>query len=1382
MAEKKRPSIYAQAQARNQEDVSTFGDIGRGIASGVVAIPQGLAELGSSVYDLLSDEDTTKNVTEFFEQYRPETKTGVGNFFKYATQFGIPGVGAAGILSKAGKLNKVNLIGTSAATDFAFATNDVEPIMNILLNPQSSQEKKALLDGSEAAAQNILDRFKIGAEAATIVTGTPLAIKYAAKGVGAGAAQLSKVPGVQSSANFLADQVITFKDTIKSNEGTRGKMFKYLAAKGMARGSLPNQASFLLQAQKNGLVASRVLAVEQNFQNINTLLKDVSRSGVLAEGDKLFLAKSINEYIAPMQRGINESVNNIKIDKTKLYNDIQSSAKQGLQNKEKEIINSLNKAGKKDLAKKLQTNGFFKNADDTRQATTALSNEVYDLTDPDRLIKRGFKDKELLPQGQDAIFVAQQTRENVKKYEAVYGTRMYRAMEETSYQPNAPIRNDAIEEIIKMSGDQIDLKMANDIFDEMLGGNYFGSYTFDKPIALESFQTGILKGKKLDNMPAVRKALGEIEGFTLNNADEIIANTALSSSFTINKLASLVGKSKSFEKMLIANKEAENIGLTPFLKRFDVPKTKQVKDPKTGQIKNEPVEINGQEVMEVNPRDSVIKDGVEYVKITDETMGALKNYFVRPEVKAALEGQSQSIANGLPGFLSPMYKAFLGAKGASALAKTVFTPVTQVRNAAGGFFFTAMNGNLGRSGDFGSSFASVMGPIRSKMTTVQEREMLQEALDLNVINSSSSFKEIQSLLDDSSQVYKDITKNIPGSERAGKAISNQVKNGMMSKLYIAGDDVWKLYNYRVELDKLTNAFTKHSDKHIPIGVTDNLLFLRTLDDNLLKNISGSETRFKGGITKQNLDKALNKFEGSANYERNLLEFLGKANSSDTKLGAANIQRVKNKEIGYTIGTARDSILKKEAANVVADNIPNYSRVSEFVKGLRQLPFGNFVSFPAEIIRTSGNVLGRSISELGTDNPLLREYGMQRLMGGTITAGAVGPALQSAGMALTGVDKDQIDAYQRSFAAPWDRSAMLVPIASDKNGKVTEFYNFSYTNPYDYMLRPFRGVATRWNEGNAKDEDLIKTAMASLYEGSTDFFEPFMSPSIITQALADSVSGTTQTGRKLYNEGDSLGLKFGSTFGHILESLNPGINPISISADPGSSMPFHIKPRIKDFPKSVLVSTGLTGEDTAYSKSGIPLDMGEELVQAFTGFKNVKLQTDRSLRYRGYEAAEDAKTSSNLFNRVAKSSDPRSAKEFTNAYIASNEGRFKALRDLTLAVEDARRLGMSEGDIAIQLSKSKVPNAGMVMSNMFMPSFPSTEVLSQALISERNKVAQSIPIGEMANIFGSQAAKPLISQPAPQATTPAPVQQTPAIQGSAGAQALRQEEINKLLGL
>ena len=510
-----------------------------------------------------------------------------------------------------------------------------------------------------------------------------------------------------------------------------------------------------------------------------------------------------------------------------------------------------------------------------------------------------------------------------------------------------------------------------------------------------------------------------------------------------------------------------------------------------------------------------------------------------------------------------MYKAFLGAKGASALAKTVFSPITQVRNAAGGFFFTAANGNLGRSGNFGQAFAATMGPIGAKFTPQQQKELLQETLDLGVINSSASFKEIEGLLDDSSKVWKDITKNIPGSAKAGKVIEDTVKNGMMSKLYIAGDDVWKIYNWKVELDKLTNAFTKHSDKAIPITFTDNLLFLKSLGDDVLEN-TGTLTRFEGGLTKNKLNQALRNFENSPNFARSLLEFMGKSNSPQTKLGAANIQRVINKESGFTIADLESMMLKKEAANVVADNVPNYSRVPDFVKGLRQLPIGNFVSFPAEIVRTSGNILGRSIKELASDNPLIREAGMQRMAGGMVVGGALGPAVQATGRALTGVDEEQIDAYRRSFAAPWDRAATLIPIASDSKGNVTELYNFSYTNPYDYMARPFRALALRANEGIAKGEDITPMIMGTFYESMSEMFAPFVSPSIITQALADVATGETQTGRKLFNEGDPMGFKMGTTFAHLLESINPGVSPISFSADPGSGAPLYIKGKNKRF--------------------------------------------------------------------------------------------------------------------------------------------------------------------------------------------------------------------------
>ena len=81
-------------------------------------------------------------------------------------------------------------------------------------------------------------------------------------------------------------------------------------------------------------------------------------------------------------------------------------------------------------------------------------------------------------------------------------------------------------------------------------------------------------------------------------------------------------------------------------------------------------------------------------------------------------------------------------------------------------------------------------------------------------------------------------------------------------------------------------------------------------------------------------------------------------------------------------------IEEEAADIVRNNIPNYDYVSEFVKGLRKLPLGNFVSFPAEIMRTGTNIARRGLKEINyttvnnegkTVKPLAR-IGYQRLIG------------------------------------------------------------------------------------------------------------------------------------------------------------------------------------------------------------------------------------------------------------------------------------------------------------------------------------------------------------------------------------------------------------------
>ena len=54
--------------------------------------------------------------------------------------------------------------------------------------------------------------------------------------------------------------------------------------------------------------------------------------------------------------------------------------------------------------------------------------------------------------------------------------------------------------------------------------------------------------------------------------------------------------------------------------------------------------------------------------------------------------------------------------------------------------------------------------------------------------------------------------------------------------------------------------------------------------------------------------------------------------------------------------------KQEAANIVKNTVPNYAYVSP-VKKARILPIGNFVSFPAEIIRTTTNIAEQGIKEV-----------------------------------------------------------------------------------------------------------------------------------------------------------------------------------------------------------------------------------------------------------------------------------------------------------------------------------------------------------------------------------------------------------------------------------
>ena len=406
-------------------------------------------------------------------------------------------------------------------------------------------------------------------------------------------------------------------------------------------------------------------------------------------------------------------------------------------------------------------------------------------------------------------------------------------------------------------------------------------------------------------------------------------------------------------------------------------------------------------------------------------------------------------------------------------------------------------------------------------------------------------------------------------------------------------------------------------------------------------------------------------------------------------------------------------------------------------------------------------------------------------------------LYSAGLLLTGADNDQVQAYKRSAAYEWDRNSTLIPIATDKEGKITDLYNFSYTNPYDYMARPFKAVYNAVQNGITAEKDLTEIAFDSSFGESGafyEFFAPFMDESIITEKVFDVTRNKTSFGADVWNVADPLGLKFAKGFAHLADGIVPGASPVDLKADVAS--PLYLDFSVREFPKAIGAVVGVDPEKTV-GRQGYQIGAAQEFTEALTGVKSLKPRLDRTLYYRGLEAAREVREAARIFNQVAKSRGNKSAEDITKAFITANEQRFKALRDLNLAVQDARTLGLSTPEITKPLKEAKTPNLNFVLAGRFNAFFPSNETISFGLQGSQDKLSNAFNMADMSREYARFQGK-LFKQPEPQPqptpqiapaqpSTP-PVDQSeiepaePASLFNRGTQALRDLELRKLLGI
>ena len=385
----------------------------------------------------------------------------------------------------------------------------------------------------------------------------------------------------------------------------------------------------------------------------------------------------------------------------------------------------------------------------------------------------------------------------------------------------------------------------------------------------------------------------------------------------------------------------------------------------------------------------------------------------------------------------------------------------------------------------------------------------------------------------------------------------------------------------------------------------------------------------------------------------------------------------------------EQFFKEEAADIVKNNIPNYDYVSDFVKSLRKLPIGNFVSFPAEIARTGTNIVRRGLREINEtvtlpDGTVVKPFetlGYTRLFGFGATVAAVPYATQKAFQAIYDVTDEEREAIRR-YVADWSKNSTLLLIKDEKGN--FKYIDFSHANAYDTLVRPVQTVINAVADGRTDEDGIMDDFLAGTFISMKEFAQPFISESIWTEAVTDLIArgGETREGFRVFNPQDLPGDKATKIMKHLVRA----------------QMPFSFE-QLKRLDRSIESVDVLT--KGKFDEYGQQFEFGDEF-QGLFGFREVKVNPERGLDFKIADYQRGVRESRQLFTRESLRGGPVEPRDVVNAYINANRALFNVRKEFKGDIDAARILNIS--DDAFRSSTARLSNVDIatIDNNTFRP--------------------------------------------------------------------------------
>jgi len=1300
LADKPRASgsgnIFAQladeprASGLDPESEGWFQEIIEGVGSGLTKIPQGILELGATGIDLVAGTQTADAVTETFEDFREAAGLDpvgfMGKGAELITQFGVPGgagVKALNALVKARKLKAgggaaieasklKNLAMQSAAagaTDLIVATNDTESVIEGFWDGGSGPESEAGLSNRKKALENIKDRLFLGVEGAIAVPAAIGAFKVGkkilvepAQQAGQAVAQSSVGKPVLEGGRALVQQGAKTLLKGASNVSDSIARLDETVLAGKASPSQDLLSSFLGGLRYRGRLPFAVgLSRGLNKQGIKIDMTRAEANATLLEKDLQKISSQLDPDASLLGR---------------------ESAEKSIRKYLEAEPDQLNK-----IYDELPTGVDRKNLDSMRK-------HVLDLS------KSALEESALLNES-----VQMMGNVNLRKLitESIAGNkgylrRDYEIHRNTKYAPTKDAQMVA-NKFFRTGGKA----MAEDELTQAAIRNVPGvnELDFTNPVFMKEIgATAVTK--------ANAEGAQEIVGLKfLNGVNDQAAEAATKSflerhsfSGARNVEAGRIGSVRLNTDMLL---ERKNIA----------PELREV----MGEISN-PTQAYVQTISDLanfKAADTFFDD-IRKAAESNTGIGTLfrKSGSLNDAQKANLRkqgyvelGAEKEGSSFRPGELgddvlkdanldmNQLDQSGWGVLNGYMVPKQIYTDLTVHK--------------VGNSKDFWDIAArGLSGAMKVKGVTQYSKTVLSPVTQVRNLTSASMFALMQgnlgrgaSLKESFDIVFKNMRNS--GDEAMLKELAEMQSRGIIGTSANLREIQELLSGYGAPSFKGFSKGPVQRAMNKKVGVGEYKASAKdftTLMDKLYQGSDDGWKIYNYKFEQNKLRSALNDLSIEDKYRH-----LSPETPVPSNLNAGQV----------------DELIKDRAGQIVRDTVPNYDVAPSLIRGMRKLPFGNFVTFPYEVYRTGFNTVDQALKELASDIPAVQNIGMRRASGVLATTIMVPTATVQAGMLATGIGKDQIEAYKRSFGAPWEKYATLVPIGVDKKGN-PQFINFSTFNPYNDIAKLMKSgmdsFATSKRHGKRSSEALAGAMFTSMAESMKPFMEFSMSAKAIKEGNPFG-SGMSDTGAKIFSPADSWADKVKKGGIHMANTAIPNILPFEGRG--GEIVP-------RKFIRGILGSED--GFIDSMDKQGNEYGMDKSMALGMLGFRPITFDPEKNIRYKGLDIKKQQSEAKQKFTSLADDRNINS-EGLLQGYIKANIALQKADEKMFQMFEDGKALGLSRFKIKNILEKNNVTGVDRVSRGLSDPYKVSSQIKNKM---RRFGIMNQFPSGDIAKAY------------------------------------------------